>query len=195
MLLCCCLFILCWPLLTGSTVLFGSKVHKFTFFSRATESQSCPSLWAKWRPQKPDHISRVWFGQPMAGRDHNMETQKLNQFGGPTSFSIGQKWRKWVVRKPMACQMSITTRYKRQFYKRWFIPLFIFYINFLYKHQCSITIFFFFLSIKFLDMIYIPGIQVFWIWPRNTLSYQNWIWYRHRNRKWSHRKQPIGPSA
>ena len=111
-------------------LLFGSKVHKFTFFSRATESQSCPSLWAKWRPQKPDHISRVWFGQPMAGRDHNMETQKLNQFGGLTSFSIGQKWRKWVVRKPMACQMSITTRYKRQFYKRWLIALFIFYIIF-----------------------------------------------------------------
>ena len=127
---------------------FGSKVHNFTFFSRATESQSCLSLWAKWRPQKRDHISRVWFGQPMAGRDHNMETQKLNQFGGPTSFSIGQKWRKWVVRKPMACQMSITTRYKRQFYKRWFIPLFIFYINYLYKHQCSITIFFFFLKYK-----------------------------------------------
>ena len=116
----------------------GPRYINLLFFSRATESQSCPSLWAKWRPQKPDHISRVWFGQPMGGRGHNMETQKLNQFGGPTSFLIGQKWRKWVVRKPMACQMSITTRYKRQFYKRWFIALFITVIT-IYRAKKKIT--------------------------------------------------------
>ena len=55
----------------------------------------------------------------MDGKDHSMVTLKQNQFGGLMNSLIGQKWKKWAVKKQTDCQMLITTKYKRQFCKRY----------------------------------------------------------------------------